>query len=93
MCAGIVNAEKEELWIDQREEVGVGGELNTPLEEGTLSSGGRRQANVAAAGRGGRALPAGNTNEQRAKAGAVSGRIFPLQTFLIRVFHFALYSQ
>ncbi|CAL8469948.1 g9490 [Coccomyxa elongata] len=71
--AGIVNAEKEELWIDQREEVGVGGELNTPLEEGTLSSGGRRQANVAAAGRGGRALPAGNNNERGARAAAVSG--------------------
>lgn len=72
MCAGIVNAKKEELWIDQREEVGVGGELDTPLEEGTLGGGGRRQANVAA-GRGGRALPAGNDDERGARAAASSG--------------------
>ncbi|BDA43963.1 hypothetical protein COCOBI_05-1470 [Coccomyxa sp. Obi] len=71
-AAGIVNAEKEELWVDQREEVGVGGELDTPLEEGTLAGGGgRRQANVAA-GRDGRALPAGN-NERGARAGSAIG--------------------
>ena len=73
MYAGIVNAEKDELWIDQREEVGVSGELDTPLEEGTLGGRGRRQANVAADGRGGRALPAAVSKQRGARAAASSG--------------------
>ncbi len=45
MSAGAGEAEKQELWVDQREEVGVSGDVDTPLEEGTL---GRRQAGAAA---------------------------------------------
>jgi hypothetical protein len=43
LSAGAGKVENQEVWIDQREEVGVSGEVDTPVEEGTLG-GSRRQA-------------------------------------------------